>query len=520
MKYTILIWTLLSFSCFSEELWRSSLYPENWAPGFKDSKGRFLHDFSYAGYKNGEDEPEIPANLKTFNVLDFGADPKGEKDSQPTIQKAIDEAKRNSGGIVFIPQGLYKLERPIYVKSSNIVLKGEGPDKTKLFFTCHRKMTGKSQINFTGRLKYGKECFLKREGEALALSVDLESVDGLKKGMDVDLGFIITDDFRKDFGMEDYWTFAKNTWRAFFRRKIVNIDNQRGAVFLDVPLRCAMKLRDKASLRVATGYISECAVVDLSVSDAVGWSEAWANNRVHAIGMSGVKDCWINNVKSFESPLKKAKKRHLQSCGIIIRDSKRVTVSNCFLSKPQHRGGGGNGYLFEISRSCEILIRDCEGKDGRHNFIQNWDFNTNGCVFLRIKSEGSRSYKASWDFIGFPAASEFHHALAMANLIDSAEINDGWYSRNRGNWSSKAGHTSTENVLWNITGNGLVISAQYGWGYVIGTGGNIRIQRSDYNSKPDDFVEGEGKASGLRPQSLYEDQLRRRKAKRSGHAEK
>ena len=34
--------------------WRSSLYPEDWQPGFADASGRFLHDFSYAGYARGE----------------------------------------------------------------------------------------------------------------------------------------------------------------------------------------------------------------------------------------------------------------------------------------------------------------------------------------------------------------------------------------------------------------------------------------------------------------------------------
>jgi hypothetical protein len=513
MKYIILLGMLLSFPSHSDEIWRSSLYPENWTPGFKDSKGRFLHDFSYAGYRNGESKPGIPANIKRFNVLDFGADPKGEKDSQSAIQNAVKEAEKNSGGVIFLPSGLYKLEKPVYIKRSNVIIKGDGPDKTKLFFTCHKKMTGKSQINFTGGPLHGKEYLLKKEGEALSFFVELESVNGLKKGMDVDLGFVITDDFRKDFGMEEYWTFAKNKWRTFFRRNIVEIDRKNKKVFLDVPLRCDMKLRDKASLRISKNYISECAIQDLSISDAVGWNEAWNNNRVHAICMSGVKDCWMKNVKSFDSPLEKAKGLHLQSCGVIIRNSKRVTISDCYFSCPQHRGGGGNGYLFEISKSCEILIRDCIGKDGRHNFIQNWDFNTNGCVFLRIKSSGSRVYKVSWDFIGFPAASEFHHALAMANLIDSSEINDGWYSRNRGNWSSKAGHTATENVLWNISGKGLVISSQYGWGYLIGTRRNIKTQLSSQGSMPEDFVEGQGRASTLRPQSLYEDQLRKRTEK-------
>ena len=33
---------------------RSLLYPPDWDPAFTGEKGRFLHDFSYAGYRNGE----------------------------------------------------------------------------------------------------------------------------------------------------------------------------------------------------------------------------------------------------------------------------------------------------------------------------------------------------------------------------------------------------------------------------------------------------------------------------------
>jgi hypothetical protein len=34
----------------TDNSWRSKLYPENWKPGFNDGQGRFLHDFSFAGY--------------------------------------------------------------------------------------------------------------------------------------------------------------------------------------------------------------------------------------------------------------------------------------------------------------------------------------------------------------------------------------------------------------------------------------------------------------------------------------
>ena len=58
----------------SAHAWRSSLYPEAWTPGFADADGRFLHDFSAAGYRAGAtglpDDPPGP-------VVDATAPPYG-----------------------------------------------------------------------------------------------------------------------------------------------------------------------------------------------------------------------------------------------------------------------------------------------------------------------------------------------------------------------------------------------------------------------------------------------------------
>ncbi|MGG4345295.1 hypothetical protein [Paenibacillus lautus] len=45
---------------------RSRLYPKNWYPGYRDEQGRFLHDFSYAGYRRGEEE--IPRTKKNKRI--------------------------------------------------------------------------------------------------------------------------------------------------------------------------------------------------------------------------------------------------------------------------------------------------------------------------------------------------------------------------------------------------------------------------------------------------------------------
>jgi hypothetical protein len=207
---------------------------------------------------------------------------------------------------------------------------------------------------------------------------------------------------------------------------------------------------------------------------------------------------------------------HLQSCGVEVVESKRVTVLSTTMQNAQHRGSGGNGYLFEVSRSNEVLFADCQGANGRHSFIQNWDFGTTGCVWLRCSSAGGRSVTL---VAGVPvetqAYSEYHHSLALGNLVDSCTLEDGWYSRNRGTESSGAGHTATQTVVWNARGSGRVFSANDAWGYVIGTSGGLSVDTSLLNPEaagtaPEDFVEGVGAGATLWPSSLYEEQRARR----------
>ena len=59
--------------------------------------------------------PEFPS--RTFNVLDFGADPTGVQLATEAIQKAIDECTAAGGGTVIIPAGIYTTA-PITLKSN------------------------------------------------------------------------------------------------------------------------------------------------------------------------------------------------------------------------------------------------------------------------------------------------------------------------------------------------------------------------------------------------------------------
>lgn len=89
-----------------------------------------LPDFSYAGYHRSE-RPLPQVEGPVFDVTDFGAVANDTKSDRAAIQKAIDAAEAAGGGVVWLPAGRYELAQkndamPLYVRSSGIVLRGEG----------------------------------------------------------------------------------------------------------------------------------------------------------------------------------------------------------------------------------------------------------------------------------------------------------------------------------------------------------------------------------------------------------
>jgi hypothetical protein len=490
--------------------WCSSLYQPNWsADAPADAQGRFLHDFSYAGYRKGEQPPAAPPGA-THDVVAAGADATGGRDSTGAIQSAINAASAAGGGIVFFPAGTYRIDDRLTVTASGVVLRGTGKGSV-LRFT---KPSGiASHITIKGAVQQGAKHALVTDAPTRSKEIAVADASDLAPGDDVAVGWTISSAFIDEHGMNGVWTAFNGQFETFFRSKVVSVDTSSAPhkVTLDVPTRYVAKVRDGASLVKETGYLRENGIEHLAVTNAVSTAQAWAENQVNVIRINGVTDMWLDDVHSVQTP---GSEFHLRSKGVILESSKRVSILRSSMRKPQNLGPGGNGYLFEVSMTNDVLFADDEAYDGRHNFIQNWGFGNTGTVFLRCTSAGSTML----DHLGdspYPSQSEHHHSLAMATLVDSSRLDDGFAFENRGDFSIGAGHTATESVVWNATGAGKIKSQQYGWGYVIGTGeamtvDNSMAKKEGAGTAPADFVEGDGKATSLYPASLYEDQRARR----------
>ncbi len=97
---------------------------ELWSPRSR------LPDFGWAGYRWGTEPYRMPQ--QRVSVKDFGAKGDGQTDDTAAFQRAIQAGK---GKIVFVPPGKYVLRDILYIRISNTVLQGAGPDQTVIVFT-------------------------------------------------------------------------------------------------------------------------------------------------------------------------------------------------------------------------------------------------------------------------------------------------------------------------------------------------------------------------------------------------
>ncbi|WP_052362527.1 glycosyl hydrolase family 28-related protein [Geminisphaera colitermitum] len=98
---------------------------------------------SFAGYHYGE--TPLPENTATdapatrfaprINVKNFAAKGDGNTDDTEAIRAALASVKPDTGGVIFFPNGRYKISGVLFVHTNKTVLRGETRDGVELIFT-------------------------------------------------------------------------------------------------------------------------------------------------------------------------------------------------------------------------------------------------------------------------------------------------------------------------------------------------------------------------------------------------
>ena len=136
------------------------------APGSHPVMG----DWRQVGYRRGTTDPK-PTSQKVVEARRLGIAPDQEQDAGAAIQKALDDLGAAGGGILQLDRGRYVVNQPLFVRDSNVVLRGAGTDKTTLYFPrTLREALGAGGVNWswTG----GQIFFISRERFAKSMQTD------------------------------------------------------------------------------------------------------------------------------------------------------------------------------------------------------------------------------------------------------------------------------------------------------------------------------------------------------------
>ncbi len=520
---------LLGFSLtHAQSSWRSALYPDNWQPGQKDGQGRFLHDFSYAGYHYGEDPIPTNPSGNTYNVTQapYNADDTGAVDATAAIQQAINDAGNAGGGVVYLPSGTYKVTLvagkrfALHLNQSNVVLRGDGPS-TRIF--NDNKVIRQQEIilvspdeNLASWADDGVNPSSVRPLTSdvfdPATDIPVSDASGYSVGDWIVLRADATAAFSQEHNMGDKWYPEKHKGTMFYRQITAISGN---VITINVPTRYFLKTRDNARIYKVNPHLSEVGIEDLAIGGRQNTTGGYGHEDYrtegkgayevhgsHAIRLNHTLHSWVRGVETYR-PSANSSNVHLNSNMLLLDQSAFVTVADTHFARPLYEGGGGNGYMYTL-RSNESLIRDSIGEHSRHNFDFKSMWSSGNVILNSTGKDGSLK-------------SDFHMHLSPSNLFDNFTLdNESLEARYRDSGTNKDhGQTTTQSVFWNTnsinSGNSLT-SGQWGWGYVIGTrGSSISVNTpTNFGTSPQDFTEGIGNGDALVPQSLYLDQLSRR----------
>lgn len=529
--------------------WRSELYPDSWTTPETNKlfySDKIIQDFSFAGYHRGEKEiPYITENIIDVTKSPYNADNSGSADATNAIQSAIDAAESAGGGVVYLPAGLYKVSPQngnsyaLLVENSNVVIRGDGAGSTFIQNT-ETNMRSKHIIKFVGSSSGWKsvpggspvEYFLSDVmGPSRAIPVN--NASSFCKGEWIIVRSNITEEWISEHNESDWAGYASNFTGLGYCRQVDSINSNSNIIYIDIPVRYAMKTRDNARIYLAQPMLSEVGIEYLSIgnnqNNKDGWGEsdytvsgtgAYETHAAYMISFSRVRNSWIRGVETFQ-PSGNSSTAHLLSNGILLTDSRSVTIDSCHFQRPQYGGAGGNGYMYRFAAQ-ENLIKDTRATFARHGFVFSQMFASGNVFHNCIDKDGGKQTGLTGSMSTSGKGSDHHMHFSHSNLFDMCTVNNSSFLAAYRPYGSMPKHnlTAAHSVYWNIHGLGswgqVVHTQQARYGYAIGTWGDVTAVKtsavgdSEAKTAPVDHVEGVGSGTSLEPQSLYLDQLAKR----------
>ena len=488
-----------------------------------DSLGNKIPDFSNAGYKGGGIAiPFVQTKATVWPVLG---------DNSDQLQKVIDSVSAltpdASGfrGAILLKHGEYNLEKPLTIKASGVVLRGEGMSDigTILIGKIPKQPTqgqggGRGRpalVNITGPvgiklLEESKQAVTDNYVPVGTTSFNVVSAKGFKKGDQVVVRRIGNMDWIKELG-EDTATVGRNRWQPFninYDRTIIDIKGN--TITIDAPIFCAIEKRwgggelykytDERIEQVGIENLRGVSEYDPSVRTKTYGNmdrdkldpkyqyqgdEYFSdeNHYSNFINITNAKNVWVRNMTAL----------HFVSSVVQSNaGSKYITVQDCESWEPVSVRMGGRRFTYQMNGQF-CLVQRCFSQKGRHSFVLQGQ-EASGNVYLNCRAVNPYS------------TSEPHNHWVNGILYDNVKA-----PLTARYWDFIIGWAGANIVFWNCEGDFLIQRPPTAQNYSFG---HIGVNAVIFNAGLQDLTKPNGHVESMdthvAPQSLYLAQLKER----------
>ncbi|MBN2274212.1 MAG: pectate lyase [Bacteroidales bacterium] len=331
-----------------------------------DSMGNRIPDFSYCGYKSGEQEIPL-APIKVFI-------PWQKSDASNVIQQAIDyvsalpQDENGFRGAILLEKGIYSLTCRLLINASGVVLRGSGmhADGTVLL-ACGQDRETLIKISGVNDVSTNAEVAV-QDGyvPVNATKLIIGNNHPFKTGDRVMVRRPTTTAWIKALGMESFggetgwlgWKAGSND--IIWDRTVTAADAH--SITLDAPLTTALDTTYGDGFVASyswEGRISNVGIENICCRSSFNpenikdEDHAWM-----AITIENAKDCWVRQVV-FE---------HFAGSAVAVYETaKQITVEDCISLCPVSEIGGQRRITFFTSGQ-QTLFQRCYAEYGYHDF--------------------------------------------------------------------------------------------------------------------------------------------------------
>lgn len=509
-----------------------------------DAAGNRIPDFSYAGYRGGNQPLPNVSGIFTLTVSPEDGD------DTARIQAAISaiEARELQGafrGVVQLAPGVFQVGRTLRISKDGVVFRGSGDGNnpgmdTIIRYTGRRRPNGNGgwiedpnvdhvilaglptnrqidEVFFDEPIPGSQRPITDPRVQVGARSFRVSNVSGFKEGDPIVIvhpsaqAWIEAVDHGgvKDYSGNDNVTeqWIARGFDVRYHRYISKIVGNEVTVDAPVFMHLDRNVSESHIFKDAARFTRRIGIERVRI-DIVTEGETTLGHGANAIAFSKVEDSWVRDCTVM----------HFSEAGVIFDRSTRSTAKDVRAIDPHATENvGGTRYNFCAESSQLILFQDCLATKSRHGFIANGAALSSGNVVHRGMIREPRAH------------AEGHRQWSTGLLFDNIELEGragvipGWGDvgfdflsfTNRGEYGSGHGWSAAHSVMWNCRsagGSGLSLLGRppTAQNYAIGCAMTISAAPAGTNGWATlGFVEPR-RAEALEPASLYSAQLMQR----------